>query len=138
MTQTLRACTHCDGFLPPAAAACPHCDAPIRAPRQRGLLGRALGAAFVFASGGIVATTLMACYGAPYGPPQPTDQDAGGTNGSGACAPGPEDQDGDCFSAELDCDDQNAEVFPSSPDRAGDQIDQNCDGVDGVAQASAR
>ncbi|MFH1464319.1 MAG: MopE-related protein [Pseudomonadota bacterium] len=43
------------------------------------------------------------------------------------------DDDGDGFSeAEGDCDDGSPSINPSATDIAGDDIDQNCDGVDGT------
>jgi hypothetical protein len=32
----------------------------------------------------------------------------------------------------LDCDDGNADIFPGASDEVGDEIDQSCDGVDGI------
>jgi hypothetical protein len=40
--------------------------------------------------------------------------------------------------ADLDCDDGNAARHPGAVDIPGDGIDQNCDGVDGVAPPEAR
>lgn len=59
------------------------------------------------------AMTLMACYGVPY-EPECTDVD-----GDGYCPP-------------ADCDDSDFERRPGAVDTAGDGIDQNCDGVDGM------
>ena len=43
------------------------------------------------------------------------------------------DDDGDGFSeAEGDCDDESPSINPSATDIAGDDVDQNCDGVDGT------
>ncbi len=47
----------------------------------------------------------------------------------GNCYP---DQDADGFTAGQDCDDHDAAVSPNEDDIAGDDIDQNCDGVDGI------
>jgi len=33
----------------------------------------------------------------------------------------------------VDRDDNDATIFPGAEDTAGDAVDQNCDGVDGVA-----
>lgn len=46
------------------------------------------------------------------------------------CAPS-FDQDGDGWAEGLDCNDNDAAVFPGSGDPAGDDVDQDCDGVDG-------
>ena len=43
------------------------------------------------------------------------------------------DLDGDGFPQEDDCDDTEADIYPGAPEVIGDGIDQNCDGVDGVA-----
>jgi len=55
-------CSACGGFLHPADAVCPHCDLPLAPARRSGaaLLGL-LGAC----GGGLIAVTLMACYGLP-------------------------------------------------------------------------
>ena len=42
------------------------------------------------------------------------------------------DADGDGFSEVEDCDDNNAAVYPGATDNVGDDIDQNCDNLDGV------
>ena len=39
--------------------------------------------------------------------------------------------------ADLDCDDHDATRYPGAEDPDGDGIDQNCDGVDGVAPSGA-
>lgn len=53
-----------------------------------------------------------------------------------ACAPEPAeppvDLDGDGFSPPEDCNDDARLVNPDAEDEHGDEIDQNCDGVDGV------
>ena len=46
------------------------------------------------------------------------------------------DGDGDGFFAPADCNDGDNTIFPGAPDAAGDNIDQNCDGIDGE-QANA-
>jgi len=42
------------------------------------------------------------------------------------------DGDGDGFFPPADCNDGDASIYPGAPDAAGDNIDQNCDGIDGV------
>ena len=42
------------------------------------------------------------------------------------------DFDGDEAIDAVDCDPDDASIFPNAPDDYGDGIDQNCDGVDGV------
>lgn len=129
----LSSCSSCCGFLPPRADQCPHCDAvasPAASPR-RGRFARLSRALFELAGGSAVALTLMACYGAgaPYRGahvrPQPHQQ----------CAPEMDrDRDGVC--APEDCDDNRRDVYPGATDRPGDGVDQNCDGVDGIAPAA--
>lgn len=85
------------------------------------------------ATGGLVAVTLMACYGAA--PP-------GGYRPVNELPPAPTDADGDGFatSAEgqgADCDDSSSSIHPGADDPPGDGIDQNCDGVDGTAELGA-
>lgn len=103
----LDTCKHCEGFLPHKhLTACPHCHARLTQATspQRRLFGSFLTAAFSVAGGGLVATTLMACYGAP--PPRPSDPAPNDPKGaSSACEPSPNDQDGDCYTAQNDCDD---------------------------------
>ena len=40
------------------------------------------------------------------------------------------DMDGDGYLEDEDCDDANPSIFPGAEDPFGDDIDQNCDGVD--------
>ena len=42
------------------------------------------------------------------------------------------DADGDGWTPEEDCDDGDPTVHPDAPDAFGDEVDQDCDGVDGV------
>ena len=44
------------------------------------------------------------------------------------------DNDEDGFYEYDDCDDNNPDINPSAEDEEGDGIDQNCDGVDGIAE----
>ncbi|NLA36296.1 MAG: hypothetical protein GX868_11530, partial [Actinobacteria bacterium] len=41
------------------------------------------------------------------------------------------DADGDGYHSGVDCNDGDASINPGAADAAGDDIDQNCDGVDG-------
>ncbi len=118
----LQNCDGCDGFLPPGASACPHCGhAP--GPGRLRKLGRSVLAA---AGGGAVAVTLMACYGAAYGPPVQEAEPL-------PCQATEQDRDGDCSEAAADCDDENPNIRPGVFDAEGDGVDQDCDGADGVA-----
>ena len=112
-----RTCGACDGLVPATRAACPHCERPM------GRLGRAARRVAQAAGASAFLATLMACYG---GPPK--------------CEPGT-DKDGDRFCTKgprtLDCNDDDPKIRPWADDPAGDGIDQNCDGVDGMKPAAA-
>ncbi|MBK9260345.1 MAG: putative metal-binding motif-containing protein [Polyangiaceae bacterium] len=69
------------------------------------------------ATGGLVAVTLMACYGGPPGDSF--------------------DFDGDGYPDYADCNDNDASMNPGATDTLGDGIDQNCDGVDGVSSSES-
>ena len=61
--MSLTGCPSCQGFNPPATAACLHCGHALEArpapqPRRGGGL-------WMLAGAGVAALTLMACYGAP-------------------------------------------------------------------------
>ncbi len=49
---------------------------------------------------------------------------------AGACRAAPGDADGDGHNTSVDCDDNDASVYPGAPDPCGDGVDANCDGVD--------
>ena len=105
--MSLLSCTHCSGFIPSNLGACPHCGTNIKHSAS------ALKKAAALALGGLSMMSLMACYG--IGP-------------ESECF----DQDGDDFTdCEGDCNDSDASVYPGADDPAGDDIDQDCDGVDG-------
>ena len=42
-----------------------------------------------------------------------------------------QDEDGDGYGADEDCNDNDAHVHPDAPDTDEDGVDQDCDGVDG-------
>lgn len=44
--------------------------------------------------------------------------------------PGPADADGDGYTADLDCNDASASVFPGAPEVKHDGVDQDCNGYD--------
>ena len=124
----MKQCRHCEGFLPPGASVCPHCDE--LAPRN----GRAevwmLSATFV---------TLMACYGggSEMQCRSRVDRDK---DGASICEdpPKPSQSSTAYFSRhpDDDCDDDDPARRPGVPDPVGDGIDQNCDWTDGITSAS--
>jgi alpha-tubulin suppressor-like RCC1 family protein len=70
---------------------------------------------------GLVAVLALGCNGGGYTPPDKTTTDSG------------VDIDRDGFSiAQGDCDDDDDTVYPGANDVVGDEIDQNCDEVDGL------
>src|SRR5688572_28404256 len=116
-------CIECGGLTPIGTVeACLHCDHPLPrrtswALRLTALLGPA------------GALLLAACYGAPgryqsYPAPDPY--------GRAPAAVSDDDRDVDGVAAGADCVDEDRSRYPGAPDTAGDGIDQNCDGVDGV------
>lgn len=109
----LLTCNQCEGFVPANASACPHCGTESLDVKTNSKLGSLVKGFAAAATGGIVAVTLMACYGGPYTPGVDNDGDGFGNNYD-------------------DCNDQDATIHPGATDTLGDGIDQNCDGVDGV------
>jgi Putative metal-binding motif len=107
----LLSCSHCTGFVPPNLSACPHCGAESLDVKTTSKTGSLVKHLANIATGGLVAVTLMACYG---GPPDAF----------------PADNDGDGSSFD-DCNDFDSTINPRANDPLGDGIDQNCDGVDG-------
>lgn len=76
-----------------------------------------------------MALTLMACYG---GAPQHYMAEPEPMAG-GECAAEADDLDRDGYCAPADCDEVNADIHPGAEDPAGDGVDQDCDGADGIA-----
>jgi hypothetical protein len=87
-------CEHCESFVP-AGVACPECGGRAARP----VLSRIA----KIAGGAGVAITLMACYGMAYAPPA----EQGSTPN---CAEPSEDQDGDSYCGEHDCDESDPSV----------------------------
>ncbi|MFM7508799.1 MAG: putative metal-binding motif-containing protein, partial [Actinomycetota bacterium] len=77
-----------------------------------------------------VMALAAACVMPP--PPGPTTTTTSTTT---TTAP-PADADNDGFNTLSDCDDNDASIYPGAPDPAGDDIDSNCDGIDGVQSAA--
>lgn len=67
---SLARCSSCRGFLPTGIVACPNCGTTEAAG-----LGSRIGFWLKAAGGASVAMTLMACYGVPVDPNDPTDTD---------------------------------------------------------------
>jgi hypothetical protein len=123
MTHSLHSCPACAGFLSPAAALCPHCDAPAR-PSRGGRLARAI---LGMLGSGAAAVTLMACYGGGAMHMRP--------NTPVACADGVVDSDHDGQCPPADCNNDDPMISPLATEASdSDGIDQNCDGADGVAE----
>ncbi len=57
-------------------------------------------------------------------------------NGSGPGGKDASDADGDGVSAATDCDESDASVFPGATETAEDGVDQDCDGVDPLAEGT--
>ena len=108
-------CLACGGLTPRSSdvVACLHCEAPLARPRGLALLRLLLGPAG--------AVLLAACYGPPPGRYAHLNQP--GVTDS--------DRDGDGSPQSQDCDDNDRQRFPGAADVMGDNVDQNCDGVDG-------
>ncbi len=61
--------------------------------------------------------------------PEPEDTaEAVDSSDPGDSAPPPQDADGDGFSEDVDCDDDNATVCPGAPELCGDGLANDCDG----------
>ena len=103
----MRACHRCSCYVKALDARCPHCGAAASLdlrPATAVLLGLALG--------GCADKDMQLMYGVPYDSSMEADAD------------------GDGWSPDTDCDDDNAEIHPEATETAGDGIDSNCDGED--------
>jgi hypothetical protein len=119
----LTPCPSCGSFLPLNASACAHCD--------RGLIARMplpLKGLMAVGAGGLLSMTLSACYGVVVDP-----YDSGIPSDGGTCDDITLDLDGDGYCGDLDCNENEADTNAGADDPLGDSIDQNCDGVDGIA-----
>src|SRR5215218_7621266 len=86
--------------------------------------------AFVLVVG--VAAVAAACTPPSTGGGGPTTTAAPTTTTTSTTTTTLVDNDNDGFYAGPDCNDANASIYPGAPDDAGDEIDQNCDGIDGT------
>jgi len=126
MTQ-LNRCSQCDAFLPARASACPVCQAAVPRVSSSTTNGvpKLVRAALALGASSTMAITLMACYGAPMVEcTDDMDRDGDGYHNMYECY-------GETAS---DCDDDNADVHVDAEDLTVDDIDQNCDGIDGIPQ----
>ncbi|MFT5584669.1 MAG: hypothetical protein ACI9VR_002254 [Cognaticolwellia sp.] len=103
----LTACTSC-GTPTHSERACAHCSASPMGSSTPLLAGAV--ALLGLGIGACTDKSVVALYGAP---------DSGYVDA---------DQDGS--PARLDCDDENADIFPDAPETAGDGVDSNCNGED--------
>ena len=132
----MQQCSHCQGFLPQESNVCPHCgeahssvEISTKSTKKSRIFAKLswkqrLAAA---AETGAVMFTLMACYGvSPYYADrcEAVDKDH---DGYSACKPGSVGTLG----ADEDCNDNDPKIHPRANDIPGDNIDQNCNGIDG-------
>lgn len=113
--STLLRCESCGSYVR-LVGRCPSCGGAGGA--APGTVGRLLGLAVM--STGLAACTSM--YGIAVTKPVLDTADSGDT--------GLRDRDGDGFTDDVDCNDQDPEVFPGAADTPGDGLDTNCDGFD--------
>lgn len=123
----MRTCEHCNSFIPEGIDECPNCRG--QQTEQKTGIQKSAKKSFRLATqvlmAGAVSVTMMACYGAPpvkqCAPDLDRDSDGYYTN---YC----EEEAGSRVSS-IDCNDQDATIYPGAQEITGDNIDQNCDGV---------
>lgn len=107
----LKPCAAC-GTPTHSERACAHCAAPAAGGTSTPLVMSAIALLGLGLNGCIAGSDddVVALYGVP---------DTGFI-----------DADGDGSRAQLDCDDENPDIYPGAPETAGDEVDSNCDGED--------
>lgn len=96
----LQPCPNCHRHVRDDAETCPFCARP-------GLTTRS----FQALAGVVTTAILTACYGAP-----PDDT-------------GPIDADGDSYTSDVDCDDNDAAINPGATEICDNDVDEDCDGA---------
>lgn len=102
----MHVCPSCERPLIHAESSCPFCLAP-QGPIRRAAISIGRGMMMV-----VTPIVLAACYGVP--------QDSDWSKA---------DEDGDGYTFETDCDDEDAAVNPDATEVCDDAIDNNCDGL---------
>lgn len=120
-------CNACGGFAVDGSAECPHCAAAL--PAARSSLSRLARGVVTASTGGALALTLMACYGAP--PPRAADLVP-----PRSCSGADADRDGSC--APEDCNDADPNIHPAAMDMPNDGVDQDCNGSDATTLSVAQ
>jgi hypothetical protein len=129
---SLASCPQCAGFVPSRALTCPHCSTTVSS-SSKGFFSSRLGRGLLTVAGGSAfSLTLMACYGTPPLPPCDLKDDVDGDGRFEEFCEPPAGHD-----LGVDCNDNDKTIFTGAPDAVGDGIDQNCDGVDGIAPDDA-
>jgi hypothetical protein len=79
-----------------------------------------------------MSMTLSACYGTGCANDDCEDEEGPPTCGEVSTTPETADLDDDGYCLQYDCNENEPMINAAARDTAGDGVDQNCDGVDGV------